>query len=239
MYWLCFTLLSDGTFGRGEGLAGLVDVEVEHDRYGLPFLGGRRLKGLLNEECANLLYALRQNGRDMTKWDKAAQHLLGAPGSSLADNACWRVGAAELPLELRQTVQQTLAGWETSLRPTDILDSLTTIRHQTAVDETRGVPEEGTLRTMRVILRQTPFEARLTSLNQLYDVDDESDDEQKADDLDLPLLAACVLALRRAGIGRNRGRGRLRATLHADANDRPGIDITRQHFDRFCEEVGR
>lgn len=236
MYWLCFTLLSDGTFGRGEGLAGLVDVEVEHDRYGLPFLRGRSLKGLLNEECANLLYALSQNGREMKKWHQAAHRLLGTPGSSLADDARWRVGAAQLPLELREAVQNTLEVGGTSLRPTDILDSLTAIRHQTAVDETRGVPEDGTLRTMRVIVRQTPFEARLTCLNPSHDVD-ESDNQQKADDLDLPLLAACVLALRRAGIARNRGRGRLRATLHADTKGRPGMEITRQQFDRFCKEV--
>ena len=44
------------------GVAGLIDREVEHDRYGLPYLHGRTLKGLLGEEADNLLYALDPAG---------------------------------------------------------------------------------------------------------------------------------------------------------------------------------
>src|SRR5437762_1647556 len=52
-------LESDTAFGRGEGLAGLLDDEVEYDlATGLPFVRGRTLKGLLVEECANLLFAV-------------------------------------------------------------------------------------------------------------------------------------------------------------------------------------
>jgi len=225
-YWLCFTLLSDATFGRGEGLAGLVDQEVDHDQYGLPYLRGRTLKGLLNEECANILYALKQQGADLERWESAAQRLLGGPGSTLADDAWLRVGAARLPADLRQAVHQALEAPNATLSPADVLDSLTAIRRQTAVDEKTGVPEEGTLRAMRVVLRQTPLEARLTFLN-------------GARQNDLPLLAACVLALRRAGTGRNRGRGRLWATLHADQDKCPGDDITLQQFKIFAQEVRR
>ena len=57
-YWLKFALKSDATFGRGDGVAGLIDSEVQHDTYGLPYLGGRALKGLLGEECANIIFAL-------------------------------------------------------------------------------------------------------------------------------------------------------------------------------------
>ncbi len=46
---LTVDLLSDTTFGRGEGTAGVVDVEVEHDAWGLPFLGGKALRGLLRD----------------------------------------------------------------------------------------------------------------------------------------------------------------------------------------------
>src|SRR5690606_30147597 len=42
-------LLSDTTFGRGEGTPGTVDVEIEHDTYGLPMLGGKSLRGLLRD----------------------------------------------------------------------------------------------------------------------------------------------------------------------------------------------
>jgi hypothetical protein len=226
-FWLCFTLRSDATFGRGEGLAGLVDQEVDHDECGLPYVGGRTLKGLLNEECASILYALRWQGADVARWEEAAQRLLGGPGSTLSDDARLRVGAARLPADLRQAVRQAVQTRGATLNPTDVLDSLTTIRRQTAVNEKTGVPEDYTLRAMRVVLRETPFEARLTLLGSVIPDD-------------LALLAACVLALRRAGTGRNRGRGRLQATLHIDRDGRPGDDITRQQFDTFAamlEEV--
>lgn len=226
-YWLCFKLLSDATFGRGEGLAGLVDREVDHDRYGLPYLRGRTLKGLLNEECANILWALEEwQGADRERWGKTAQRLLGGPGSSLANDARLRIGASRLPADLRRAVRQALEAQDATLQPADVLGSLTAIRRQTAVDEATGVPEEGTLRAMRVVLRETPFEARLTFL----------DGVKRGD---LPLLAACVLALRRAGTSRNRGRGRLRASLHSDQDGRPGADITRQQFEVFAQEVRR
>ena len=61
-YRLTFTLLSDATFGRGEGIAGLIDREVEHDRFGLPYLRGRTLKGLVSEEADNVLFALERPG---------------------------------------------------------------------------------------------------------------------------------------------------------------------------------
>jgi hypothetical protein len=223
-YWLCFTLLSDATFGRGEGVAGLVDQEVDHDRYGLPYLRGRTLKGLLNEECANILYALNVQGVDLARWHAAAQRLFGGPGSTMDRDAKLRIGAARLPADLRRAVRQALQGQDATLSAVDVLDALTDIRHQTAVDEETGAPDAHTLRAMRVVLRQTAFEARLTF------------PRGSAQD-DLPLLAACVLALRRAGTGRNRGRGHLKAFLHADQAHRPGADITPDYFNAFAQEV--
>lgn len=230
-YWLCFTLLSDATFGRGEGLAGVVDQEVEHDEDGLPYLRGRALKGLLNEECANILFALGQQAPDTSaRWTQAAQRLFGGPGSTLGDDALLRVGDAQLPGKLREAVEIACHGPKDAVSADDVLTALTAIRRQTAVDEETGTPDEHTLRAMRVVLRGTPFEARLDF------TDLPGDERRELRDDDLALLAACALGLRRAGIGRNRGRGRLKATLNADQDGRPGVDITKQWFDRFAQE---
>jgi len=220
-YWLCFTLKSDATFGRGEGVAGLVDQDVAHDSNGFPYLKGRTLKGLLNEECANLLYTLERQGQLVEKWSVAAHRLFGGPGSTLAQTAKLHVGRACLPGDLRQAVRQA-----SKLAPTRVLESLTDIRRQTAVDEATGAPEDHTLRAMRVVLRETPFQARLTF-----------SDAPTAEDL--ALLTACILAVRRAGTGRNRGRGRIQATLHKDQDGRPGDDVSAQHFAAFAKEVQR
>lgn len=215
---LYLTLKSDATFGRGDGVAGLVDAEVEHDECGLPFLRGRTLKGLLVEECANLLYALRQqNPTAADPLEKAAQKLFGGPGSALDDDGILHVGAARLPEDLRGAIEADVKAG--SLRPEQVLESLTAIRRQAAVDEGTGAPDEGSLRSLRVLLRETPLVAKL-------------DLARKPHDHELLLLAASVMCLRRAGTGRNRGRGRLKCRLHHGGND-----ITKECFDAFSALV--
>ena len=222
-YKLKITLLSDTTPGRGDGVAGAVDVEVEHDRYGMPFVRGRSLKGLLVEEWANLRFALEQAGVDLTRWDKAAYVLFGRPGSTLDDGAAMHVGHARLPADLRQAIIADARALkeeeQRSARAAAILDALTDVRYQTAIDPS-GVPSEGTLRAMRVILRKTIFEATLRF------------SEPPSDDA-LALLSACVHAARRLGTARNRGRGRVRMRLY-DENGKP---ISKDELKRFAKEV--
>jgi hypothetical protein len=216
-YKLKITLLSDATPGRGEGVAGLVDAEVEHDRYGMPYLRGRSLKGLLVEEWANLRYALEQAGVDLERWDDAATFLFGQPGSTLEVGASMHVGHARLPADLRRAVIDAVR--HQTYRPPEILDSLTAIRHQTAVD-VQGVPETGSLRAMRVILRETLFEAPLRF------AEPPSDDARA-------LLAACTSAARRLGLGRNRGRGRVEMRLYTG----DGEPLDEDSLEYFAREV--
>jgi hypothetical protein len=217
---LHLTLKSDATFGRGDGVVGLVDAEVEHDaETGFPYIRGRVLKGLLVEECANLLFALRQQSPTAyNRFAKAAKFLFGQPGSTLEDDAALRVGPALLPEKLRETVAADVKAERR--RPADVLESLTDIRRQTAVDEETGAPAKGSLRAVRVVLRETSLVARLDFV------------EKPSDDA-LALLSTCGICLRRGGTGRNRGRGRLEVRLC----DMQGQDLTATHFARFQEAV--
>lgn len=222
-YRLRFVLESDATFGRGEGIVGLVDSEVEHDK-GLPYLRGRTLEGLLHEECKNILFALKSQGHQMDAWREAEERLFGRPGSTGDDEALMHVDDARLPTELRQAVRHALKGSDGRITETEVLESLTWIRRQTAIDESTYAPLKGSLRSIRVINRGLPFTAELTFM-------------EPPTERDLALLSACVLAFRRAGTARNRGRGRLWASLH----DAEGHDITRAGFDafrRFIEDGG-
>lgn len=217
-YKLRFVLRSAAAFGRGDGVAGLVDREVERDADGLPFLRGRTLKGLLAEECANLLCALELQGR-AGSWTQIAYRMFGQPGSTIEDTGALRVGDACLPESLRVAIK--IAVNKGDLTADEVLESLTAIRRQTSMNE-HGAPEKGSLRSLRVVLPGTVFEATL-------------DFAEAPDDQTLALLAACTLAWRRAGTGRNRGRGRLRAYVL----DGAGKDITERCFRVFAREVAQ
>jgi len=216
-YTLKLELLSDATFGRGDGVAGLVDVEVQHDRYGLPYLGGRALKGLLGAECDDLVFALDRPGQK--DWQAVADRLFGQSGATTQGQAILRIGPARLPDDLRAGI-----AWDVDngrLTRAEVLETLTTLHRQTAMDPETGAPRKETLRALRLILRGTIFTSQLTFI-------------QEPEDDDLALLAATVKALRRVGTGRNRGRGRLRAELLDDA----GQPVTDIFFETFRKAVG-
>lgn len=219
-YLLKIELLSDTTLGRGDGVAGLVDQEVEHDSYGFPYLRGRTLKGLLREECDNLVAFLS------TDWQRLANTLFGVEGSGIGTIAEIHVGDACFPEDLRQAValqfEQEAYRGEISLTATDILSSLTTFRRQTAIDPKDGVAKEKSLRSSRVILRELCLTAPLIF------------ETQSTDDLNkmLALLAASTLALRRIGSGRNRGRGHVKCTLW-----KGNQEITSEYLHHFEQET--
>jgi len=222
-YTLKLELLSDATLGRGDGVAGLVDVEVQHDRYGLPYLGGRALKGLLGAECDDLVFALDKAGQK--GWQPVADRLFGRRGATMQGQAILRVGPAHLPDDLRQAIAHQIESDKRNkvtdpLTREGVLETLTTLRRQTAMDPETGAPRQETLRTLRLVLRDTVLAARLTF-------------RQEPEDKDLALLAATVKALRRAGTGRNRGRGRLRAELL----DAAGQPVTDTLFETFRKAV--
>lgn len=193
-------LLSDTTFGRGDGVSGLVDQEIEHDpATGLPFVRGRTLKGLLVEECANILYAASND-----RLEETARLLFGQGGSDLGSAGALHVGNAELAPELKASVLSGIMAGQ--IQPNDVLELFTDIRRQTAFNEETGTPADKSLRTSRVLLRDTKLTALL---------------EFNADDADaLALLWACTAGLRRGGTGRNRGRGRLEVWLTSE-KDKP------------------
>ncbi|MCC7571619.1 hypothetical protein KO465_09935 [Candidatus Micrarchaeota archaeon] len=214
-YILNFILESDATFGRGDGVAGAVDVEVQHDEFGCPYLGGRSLKGLLVNECAEIWAAIPEQVRP--RWEKAAQRLFGSPGSGLEVGAQVTFGDAQLPEDLRRAIAYDIQ--RNKIKREEVLESITSLRRLTAIDED-GVAKEHSLRTFRVILRNTPFEAELHFAGEPFEDD-------------LALLSSCVKAFRRAGTGRNRGRGRLSAEL----KDSSGESITEKYYDVFRKDL--
>ena len=213
---LQITLESDATFGRGDGVAGLLDTETEYDaETGLPYVRGRTLKGLLVENCADLFFGLSRATAlaAMVELFPAAQFLFGQPGSVATDRARMHCGAATLPPAVCEAVRlDARAGL---LDAQEVLETMTVIRRQTAIGDLTGAPEDGSLRSSRCVRRGTLLSAVL-------------DFRETPSPDAMALLAACVSTFHRGGTSRSRGRGRLQAELREG-----DLPVLGKHLDRL------
>lgn len=194
-------LLSDANFGRGEGTAGEVDTEVEHDEFGLPFIGGKTVRGLLRDTWLSM----RPHFPELRK---AGDRVFGPSKRFLDDDVgVLRVGDALLQKDVRDWLiaAATRTDEQSCVSPTMILAACTDIRYQTAEDRQTCAPAAVTLRSSRVVLRTFAFEAPLTW---------RAGDGPEGDDM--RVLAMAALATRHGGLMRNRGRGHLRISLDGD-----------------------
>jgi hypothetical protein len=189
-------LLSDTTFSRGEGTAGIVDVEVEHDELGLPFLGGKALRGLLHDSWLSM----RQSFSELIP---SADRIFGIQADA-GDQSILRIGDAVVDDETRKWVEVAENRPHDRVTPNMVMQALTTIRHQTAEERTTGAPAETTLRSVRVVIRTLKLQAPLHWMD-------------SPSDQDLRCLVLTLLATRHAGLGRNRGKGHIRLTLNGDS----------------------
>ena len=217
-YYITLELESDATFGRGDGIAGMLNQEVQHDSYGCPYISGKTLKGLLVASCAEIMTSLKTMNKDVI-WHEAAARLFGKAGSTEMEEAALHVGDAKLPADLHQALIHDWAV-DKKMKPEEILDTMTAIRSQTKIDEETQAAANGSLRSDRVILKGMYFEAVLVF-------------DGKPQKEELELLSACVKATYRAGSNVSRGRGRLIANL-LDGNRK---SILCEYFDGFKEEA--
>lgn len=192
--YLHIELLSDAAFGRGEATAGVVDIEVEHDELGLPFLGGKTLRGLLRDSWLSM----QSHFPDL--WS-AAKQVFGKE-ADLEGNSILHIANAVVDSNVHKWIQAAIQR-NKGVSPHIVLEALTDIRRQTSEERTTGIPAETTLRSIRVVTRGLTLQAHLHWIRT---------PERKA----LQCLALAALATRHAGLGRNRGRGHIRITFDGD-----------------------
>lgn len=186
---LTIELLSDAAFSSGEGTAGEVDAEVQHDELGLPYIGGKTIRGLLRDTWLSMAAAFPD-------LEAAAERLFG-PEGDVSETAILRIGNATLGDDVRDWVKAAVTRQDYPLHPMDILRALTDVRRQTAEERSTGAPAKGSLRALRVIVREQKFNADLMWLSSPCEKE-------------LQCLALCALATRHGGLRRNRGLGYIR-----------------------------
>ena len=190
-------LLSDTTFGRGEGTAGHVDVEVEHDELGIPILNGKAVRSLLRDTWLSMQ-------EHFPELQTAGVRLFG-PHGELNETGILRIGTASIDPAARPWIDAAVNRGKNKIAPATILAGFTDIRHQTSEDRQTGAPERTTLRSMRVVVRGLEL---FSSLSWLVNPNAH----------ELRCLALSVLGTRHAGLSRNRGRGHIRLLLEGNLN---------------------
>jgi len=188
-------LLSDTAFSRGEGTAGVVDVEVEHDELGLPFLGGKTIRGLLRDSWLSMRSCFPE-------LSQTAERVFG-PEADCDERSIVHIGDAGVDSETRRWIEAAQTRLNQPVSPVSVLEALTDIRRQTSEERRTGAPAETTLRAIRVIIRGLTLRAPLHWL-------------AVPTSHDVRCLSLALLATRHAGLGRNRGRGHVRLTLDGD-----------------------
>lgn len=196
-------LLSDALPGSGEGLAGIIDLDITHDEHGLPYIPARRLKGLLLESARHL--------QDAGIIANDISALFGYPGQGVGaslhvGNGC--VDGEDQYRDLLDWAAEDSAA-KTLLSPAAVLDYFTYLRSRTAIDEETGTARDDTLRTVRV-LRRMPPETE-TPLAFVFRVDCPAVWERD--------LAVVCKVTRSFGVSRSRGLGSIRLTYDKVANN--------------------
>ncbi len=216
-FQVAFTLKSDAVFGSASRSSTLVDTEVQYDDTGCPYLPGRTLKGVLREECANILFALSLNNSH-TRWVTPAIRLFGVPGMHDKESIL-KINDANLSAAVRKLISDAVRA-EIVTR-NEVLTAMTSIRKQTRVDDVTGAAKDKSLRSIRTIIREISFYSRFQFT-------------EKPEDDDLGLLYACVHALRRIGTNRNRGMGELSMTSLSPG---AGETLTGDYLTWFSEQI--
>jgi len=188
-YLIEMTLLSDALPGNGEGLSSIVDIDVSYDRWGIPYIPGKRLKGILRESAyeigkSNILKHAPVEIFGKSDASSAGPFRLGNGKIKNYDHVVAALESLKLEVD-----------WQKILIPRIILKYFTYERACTAIEE-NGMAKEGSLRTMRVLKKGLIFEFPLTC------------PEEFEDDLEKICKATRFL-----GISRSRGLGHIRLNL--------------------------
>jgi len=180
---LSFTLVGSG------GGSGLIDSDIVFDELGIPYIPGRRIKGILRESAKEVSEMLGFG-------EKYVEVLFGKPGGEMGK---LNVGNFYIP-KYEKIVNEFLylkhqnSAFNYLLNKSLVIDYFTQIINQTKIEN--GVAKDNSLRTLRVIKPGFEFIGELRFSEEL-------------NKQELAFLTLAILNMRRIGTARNRGFGKI------------------------------
>lgn len=201
---LYIKLLSDLCTYSGESYNSMVDTDIVYDKYGIPYIPAKRIKGCIREAALELLeFGLISKDTYEKLFGKEGNQ---QSGFSLS-NAYLKEHAA-LVAVAEHFKENGLAA------PQNVLEQYTDLRTQTAVDLETSVADKNSLRTMRVIRRGLEFEA-------------ECNPGKKVEAELLKSLKLAVSLVKHMGVSRSRGLGLVEMKL--DSTGKMDAEGTNKH----------
>lgn len=187
-------LQSDTCVSSGESILGIVDTEVVFDKYGIPIIPAKRIKGLLLESSKDLLDLGVTNQENIDE-------IFGIRGSNKFQNVHFYDATIKGYYNFYENIKKMKNSekYKILANENDIKNYFTYVRTQTKIGED-GVAETNSLRNIRVIKKGLEFEAYIYINKQ---VSQESKD----------LLKKAAKMIRHIGVSRTRGLGEVKCEI--------------------------
>lgn len=191
----------------GSGRADVnVDAEVVHDRAGLPYFPGKRLKGLIYESALEVLEMselARLNLFTEEEMEELFQHNVQSDTQMTIPNL--QLASEEAARQMEEDWLYLQQHYPDLVSAQDVLSLYTSLRYQTMIDRETGTAAETSLRNIRVVDEGLAFcgAVRLKGGTRKK----------------LTILALALRNLSQAGMKRNRGFGRISCAMLQHGKD--------------------
>ena len=191
----------------GSGRADVnVDAEVVHDRAGLPYFPGKRLKGLIYESALEVLEMSELAGLNLfteEEMEELFQHNVQSDTQLTIPNL--HLASEEAARQMEEDWLYLQQHYPELVSAQDVLSLYTSLRYQTMIDRETGTAAETSLRNIRVVDEGLTFcgTVRLKGGTRKK----------------LTILALALHNLSQAGMKRNRGFGRISCAMLQHGKD--------------------
>lgn len=205
-------LLSDLCTYSGETYNSVVDTDVVYDRYGLPYIPAKRMKGCIREACMELrdlgcmieIEKRSSQSKECISIDaEIFERLFGKEGNS---DSAFSISNAYLEDYSKKAATLMMEADNPAISPQKVLDLYTYKRAQTSVQLETGTAQKNSLRTMRVVKKGLVFEAELR-----WNAENPGEDSKE-----FQVLRAAASVVKHIGSARTRGLGLVNLELFPD-----------------------
>ena len=191
----------------GSGRADVnVDAEVVHDRAGLPYFPGKRLKGLIYESALEVLEMSELAGLSLfteEEMEELFQHNVQSDTQLTIPNL--HLASEEAARQMEEDWLYLQQHYPELVSAQDVFSLYTSLRYQTMIDRETGTAAETSLRNIRVVDEGLVF-CGMVRL-------------KRGTRKKLTILALALRNLSQAGMKRNRGFGRISCAMLQHGKD--------------------